>query len=240
MSALLTPRSVLISVLIAVVILLPVYTHATGNQFPLILFTRIVILAIAATSLNLILGYGGMVSFGHAAYLGVGAYAVGILAKEGIASGFVQWPVALAVSALFALVIGALAMWRGRMENAGRLRHWLGRLEALSPRKAFLAGFLAVSLNAKNAALTLSVVHGIRSATAGVGESVAVVALFIVVATLGVCAPAALSIALPGRAGPLLEIWRLRLLRHSRALVAWVLLGSGTLLGVNAVLTLLG
>jgi branched-chain amino acid transport system permease protein len=110
MSALLTPRNVLISVLIAVVILLPIYTHATGNQFPLILFTRIVILAIAATSLNLILGYGGMVSFGHAAYLGVGAYAVGILAKEGIVSGFVQWPVALAVSALFALVIGALCL----------------------------------------------------------------------------------------------------------------------------------
>ena len=52
--------------------------------------------AMAATSLNLILGYGGMVSFGHAVYLGVGGYAVGILAKEGIASGFVQWPLALA------------------------------------------------------------------------------------------------------------------------------------------------
>ena len=50
----------------------------------LTLFTRIVILAIAATSLNLIMGYGGMVSFGHAAYLGIGGYAVGILAFEGI------------------------------------------------------------------------------------------------------------------------------------------------------------
>ena len=60
------------------------------------LFTRIVILAMAAVSLNLIMGFGGMVSFGHAAYLGIGGYAVGILAKEGINSGFVQWPVALA------------------------------------------------------------------------------------------------------------------------------------------------
>ena len=51
------------------------------------LFTRIVILALAAVSLNLIMGYGGMVSFGHAAYLGIGGYAVGILAKEGITSG---------------------------------------------------------------------------------------------------------------------------------------------------------
>ena len=51
-----------------------------------------------------------MVSFGHAAYLGIGGYAVGILAHEGIYSGFVQWPVALVASALFALVIGALSL----------------------------------------------------------------------------------------------------------------------------------
>ena len=68
------------------------------------------ILALGATSLNLILGYGGMVSFGHAVYLGVGAYVVGILAKEGVTSGFVQWPLALGASALFALVIGALCL----------------------------------------------------------------------------------------------------------------------------------
>jgi branched-chain amino acid transport system permease protein len=64
----------------------------------------------AAVSLNLIMGYGGMVSFGHAVYLGIGGYAVGILAKEGISSGFVQWPVAIAVSALYALVVGALSL----------------------------------------------------------------------------------------------------------------------------------
>ena len=64
----------------------------------------------AAVSLNLIMGFGGMVSFGHAAYLGIGGYAVGILAKEGMDSGFVQWPVALALSALFALGVGALSL----------------------------------------------------------------------------------------------------------------------------------
>ena len=64
----------------------------------------------AAVSLNLIMGFGGMVSFGHAAYIGIGGYAVGILAHEGVTSGFVQWPLALAVSALFALVIGALSL----------------------------------------------------------------------------------------------------------------------------------
>ena len=90
--------------------LVPVYAALTGNYFLMSLFTRIVILAMAAVSLNLIMGYGGMVSFGHAAYLGIGGYAVGILAKEGINSGFVQWPLALAVSALFALVVGALSL----------------------------------------------------------------------------------------------------------------------------------
>jgi branched-chain amino acid transport system permease protein len=73
-------------------------------------FTRIVILAMAATSLNLILGYGGMVSFGHAAYLGVGGYTIGILAFHGVTSGYVQWPLALLVSALLALIIGALSL----------------------------------------------------------------------------------------------------------------------------------
>jgi len=90
--------------------LLPAYTQLTGNLFLLTLFTRIVILALAAASLNLILGYGGMMSFGHAAYLGIGGYAVGILAYEHVYSGFVQWPVALLASALFALVIGALSL----------------------------------------------------------------------------------------------------------------------------------
>ncbi len=90
--------------------LLPVYTQLTGNPFLLTLFTRIVILALAAASLNLILGYGGMMSFGHAAYLGIGGYAVAILAYEHVYSGFVQWPVALLASALFALVIGALSL----------------------------------------------------------------------------------------------------------------------------------
>jgi branched-chain amino acid transport system permease protein len=110
MSQFLNARTLVVAGLLAVLILLPVYTGVTGNPFLLTLFTRILILAMAAVSLNLILGYGGMVSFGHAAYLGIGGYVVGILAKEGITSGFVQWPLALAVSALFALVIGALCL----------------------------------------------------------------------------------------------------------------------------------
>jgi branched-chain amino acid transport system permease protein len=110
MSAWFTPRNVFAGVVVLALALVPLYAMFVGNSFVLTLSTRIVILALAATSLNLILGYGGMVSFGHAAYVGVGGYVVGILAKEGVTSGFVQWPLALAVSALFALVIGALCL----------------------------------------------------------------------------------------------------------------------------------
>jgi branched-chain amino acid transport system permease protein len=105
-----TPRNFVNAAIVLALVLVPVYAWMVGNSFVLSLSTRIVILAIAAVSLNLILGYGGMVSFGHAAYLGVGGYVVGILAKEGITSGFVQWPLALVVSALFALIVGALCL----------------------------------------------------------------------------------------------------------------------------------
>jgi branched-chain amino acid transport system permease protein len=110
MKGVLTPRTIVTAALVIGLILLPLYVSLTGDRFALTLFTRIVILALAAVSLNLILGYGGMMSFGHAAYLGIGGYAVGILAHEGIGSGFIQWPVALAASGLFALVIGALSL----------------------------------------------------------------------------------------------------------------------------------
>jgi branched-chain amino acid transport system permease protein len=110
MMALLTVRNVVVAALLIFLAALPLYTTLTGNLFLLSLFTRIVILAMAAVTLNLIMGFGGMVSFGHAAYIGVGGYAVGILAYEGYYSGFLQWPLALAASALFALVVGALSL----------------------------------------------------------------------------------------------------------------------------------
>jgi branched-chain amino acid transport system permease protein len=110
MSAHVTPRNAAVAALLAILTLVPVYCALTGDTFALLLFTRIVIFAIAAVSLNLAMGFGGMVSFGHAAFLGLGGYVVGILAKEGVGSGFVQWPLALVVSGLFALAVGALSL----------------------------------------------------------------------------------------------------------------------------------
>jgi branched-chain amino acid transport system permease protein len=110
MTASFSTRTAIAGLVGAGLLLLPLYSQMSGNVFVLTLFTRIVILALAAVSLNLIMGYGGMMSFGHAAYLGIGGYAVGMLAHEGIGSGLIQWPAALAASALFALVVGALSL----------------------------------------------------------------------------------------------------------------------------------
>ena len=93
-----------------VLLALPPLVIAIGQPFYLDLVRRIMILAIAAISLNLILGYGGLVSFGHAAYLGIGAYAVGILGFYGITNGWMQWAVAIGASALVALAIGAVSI----------------------------------------------------------------------------------------------------------------------------------
>jgi branched-chain amino acid transport system permease protein len=96
--------------LLAILAAVPLAVKLTGVVFLMTLFTRVVILAIAAVSLNFILGYGGMISLGHAAGIGIGGYTVGILAHHGIYSGFLQWPAALALSALFALFTGALSL----------------------------------------------------------------------------------------------------------------------------------
>src|SRR4249920_509695 len=105
-----TRRILLWMVFVLVLVALPPLAIALGQPFYIDLVRRILILALAATSLNLILGYGGMVSFGHAAYLGIGAYSVGILAFYGVTNGWLQWAVAIGASALVALAIGAVSI----------------------------------------------------------------------------------------------------------------------------------
>jgi branched-chain amino acid transport system permease protein len=95
---------------LVVLALAPPVASALDQPFYIDLLRRVMIFAIAALSLNLILGYGGMVSFGHAAYLGIGGYAVGILAYHGVHNGFLQLGAAVGGSALVALVIGAVSI----------------------------------------------------------------------------------------------------------------------------------
>jgi branched-chain amino acid transport system permease protein len=95
---------------ILALIALPAICSALNQPYYLELARRVLIFAIAAVSLDLILGYGGMVSFGHAAYLGIGGYAVGILAYYGVSDGWLQLAVAIGGSALVAAAIGAVSI----------------------------------------------------------------------------------------------------------------------------------
>ncbi|MDH3220684.1 MAG: branched-chain amino acid ABC transporter permease [Gammaproteobacteria bacterium] len=109
----LVPRSVsawCYAVLLAVLALAPFLFEWMEQPFYLDLLSRGLILAIAVISLNLILGYGGMVSLGHAAYLGIGAYCVGIPAYYDLYNGWLHLALALGVSGLFALITGAVSL----------------------------------------------------------------------------------------------------------------------------------
>ncbi len=88
----------------------PFAADALGGGYYVGVATRVMIFALAASSLNLVVGYGGMISFGHAAFFGAGAYSVAILAQEGVVSALAAWPLAVAVSAACALVIGAVSL----------------------------------------------------------------------------------------------------------------------------------
>jgi branched-chain amino acid transport system permease protein len=90
--------------------LIPVYASIAGQPFYVTLFSRIMIFALAALGLNFILGFGGLVSFGHALYLGVGAYAVGILSFHGVTNGWLHLLTALVVGGLMALLIGSIVL----------------------------------------------------------------------------------------------------------------------------------
>ncbi|MFM9967335.1 MAG: branched-chain amino acid ABC transporter permease [Burkholderiales bacterium] len=90
--------------------LLPLVLQALDQGFYIGFAARLLIYAIAASSLNLILGNGGMLSFGHAAFIGVGAYTVGILSAEGFSNAWMVWPLAIGIAAIAAFIIGAISL----------------------------------------------------------------------------------------------------------------------------------
>jgi branched-chain amino acid transport system permease protein len=103
-------RALVLAACVALLAAVPMLATLAGQPYYIDLLRRVMVFAIAAVSLNLILGYGGLVSFGHAAYLGVGGYAVGIFAFYDVHNGWLQWSVAIVASALVALVIGAISV----------------------------------------------------------------------------------------------------------------------------------
>jgi branched-chain amino acid transport system permease protein len=105
-----SPRFVAVGTLVVLLALVPPVADATGGHFYITVALRILIFALAATSLNLLLGYGGLVSFGHALYLGVGAYAVAILSFHGVTNGWMHLAATLALSAVIAFLTGLVCL----------------------------------------------------------------------------------------------------------------------------------
>ncbi len=117
-------RAALLTCVAATLVVLPPAAEALDESFLIGLFTRIFIFALAAVSLDLILGFGGMVSFGHSAYFGAGAYVAGILSFHAaggdapawpfslmaMESALVVWPLAVAAGAVLALLVGAVSL----------------------------------------------------------------------------------------------------------------------------------
>jgi len=97
-------------VLLAAAVALPTVLTAIGQEFYIGFATRVLIFALAATSLNLVLGFGGMVSLGHAAFLGAGAYVAAICQQAGINEALIAFPAAMGVAGLFALIVGAISL----------------------------------------------------------------------------------------------------------------------------------
>ena len=100
----------LLWLLIAGFALFPIVTHLVNLPFWNDVVMRIMLLGMAAMGLNLVLGYGGMVSFGHAAFIGIGAYCVGIGQFYGLMNGWAHILLSIAVCASLGLVIGYLAL----------------------------------------------------------------------------------------------------------------------------------
>jgi branched-chain amino acid transport system permease protein len=103
-------RVPLMVLILAAFALVPVYCWWVDSVYPLTLFGRILVFALAALGLNLALGFGGMVSLGHAMYIGFGAYAVGIGSALGMESGALQLLTALIVTAVIAAPLGWIAL----------------------------------------------------------------------------------------------------------------------------------
>ena len=82
---------------VAALALLPLAALAIGQPYYVVFGTRVLIYALIASSLNLLIGYGGLVSFGHSAFVGAGAYTVAMLMPAGIASAWLLWPASLQI-----------------------------------------------------------------------------------------------------------------------------------------------
>jgi branched-chain amino acid transport system permease protein len=148
-----------------ILLFLPAVSAAllASDGYVLSVATRVMIYAIAALSLDLLVGYGGLVSFGHAAFMGLGAYAVGILAAHGVSDMLISLPVAVTTAAVFAYVTGAVCL---RTKGV----YFIMITLAFGQMTFFLASSLApyggddgLTIQARNTAAGLALFAGERS-----------------------------------------------------------------------------
>jgi branched-chain amino acid transport system permease protein len=105
------PRTIVLPSLIFLAFaLLPVIASLTAKQYLFDVGARMMVFAVAAVALDLLVGYAGLISFGHAAFVGLGAYAVGILSAHGITDALISLPAAIAVAMLFAWLTGIVCV----------------------------------------------------------------------------------------------------------------------------------
>lgn len=105
-----SPRVLTVVVVVALLAVLPLIASALDSNYYISFSTRVLIYALAAIGLNLILGFGGMVSLGHAMYVLIGAYAVAIPASHGMTSGWTHLAIAVSTTALLAAAVGAVSL----------------------------------------------------------------------------------------------------------------------------------
>ena len=104
------PRTITAVAIIALLAVLPMIAGALESSYYVSFATRVLTYALAAIGLNFILGFGGMVSLGHAMYVLLGAYAVAIPSSHGVTSGFVHVGIAVSVCIPLAAGLGAVAL----------------------------------------------------------------------------------------------------------------------------------
>lgn len=106
----LRPSTLVPLLLLVGLALVPFVATAMEQPFWIAFFARIIIYAIAASALNLALGYGGLVSFGHALFLGLGGYAVALPSFFEIGNGWIHLALCLGASGAAALLTGAISL----------------------------------------------------------------------------------------------------------------------------------
>lgn len=150
------------------------------------------------------------------------------------------WASGIKIVLGLALTDLALRKWRGRPRpgDEPKVPGWVAAAESMSGGRAFSLAFLLAAANPKNLILMVSGATVIADATSRVGEQMLALAVFVLVASLGVAAPTILSLVLGSRSGPVLERVDAWMTAHNASLISIVLLVLGAVVFANGIAAL--